>query len=430
VFRAHEGNAYVERTIFAARLVDAARHAVEFARGFVEERLPDAVRFRVELNSSYDGNPLPPDVRTYPDDRRKHPLEQIARLSIESLVDLLWRDGAVPEWIDFSVEAVDEDATIIGVMTCGRFTTSESRLYHEREGRPPFHVLGPALPPEKWRDNNGRFSLWWSTAAHDAATFELALAHADKVRILSLEGAWADDAVVASARAFTRLVTLRSEGTAIIGDGLAHLHDQPIGHVTLSRVSLPTLRLAGLAELRQVSSIHIAGLAPVLHGLGSLAGHRTLESVTVHIPSLDDCSFTGQLPALRHLDLAGTRVRSLATLSDAMTLRSLSLAGTLVTDRELAHVGGLALRTLSLDDTTVGDAGVKEVCRNARLRRLWLAGTAVTDISLAALAALPDLEHLDVQRTRVTAAAVAKLSSRSKLYIAADRPETPAGDEQ
>ena len=94
----------MERSIFAAQLADAARRAVEFAREFVEEHLPDAVRFRVELNSSYDGNPLHADERVYPDDRRVHLAEHIARMEMEGMVELLWRDGAFPEWINLSVD--------------------------------------------------------------------------------------------------------------------------------------------------------------------------------------------------------------------------------------------------------------------------------------------------------------------------------------
>lgn len=103
----------MDRITFAARLAAAARHAVEFARDHVQEHLPDDVRFRVELNSSYDGNPLHADERVYPDDRRTHPAERVSRLDIDALVGLLWRDGAVPERINVSVEAADEEATTI-----------------------------------------------------------------------------------------------------------------------------------------------------------------------------------------------------------------------------------------------------------------------------------------------------------------------------
>jgi hypothetical protein len=151
------------------QLAGAARRAVDFAREFVEEHLPAAVRFRVELNSSYDGNPLHTDERVYPDDRRVHLAEHIARMEMEGLVELLWRDGAIPEWINLSVESADEEATLIHVESCGRFTANDALLYYEHEGRTPFHVLGPALPPDRMRDHPGRFSLWWSTLANQPA---------------------------------------------------------------------------------------------------------------------------------------------------------------------------------------------------------------------------------------------------------------------
>jgi hypothetical protein len=48
-------SARVERSVFAERLTQAAQRAREFARTLVEDPLPDAVRFRVILDSSYDG---------------------------------------------------------------------------------------------------------------------------------------------------------------------------------------------------------------------------------------------------------------------------------------------------------------------------------------------------------------------------------------
>lgn len=411
----------MDRITFASRLADAAQHAVEFAREHVHEHLPDDVRFRVALNSSYDGNPLHPDERVYPDDRRAHPSERVSRLDIDELVDLLWRDGAVPEWIDFSVEAADQEATIVEVMSCGRFTTNEALLYHQREGRPPFHVLGPALPPESMRDGPGRFSLWWSTAAFDSTSFERAVAHADKVRILALRGRWVDDSVLADVRAFDRLVTLTVEGPSASGEGLTSLEGSTVEHVSLTQVSARRLHLTGLAGLPCLRSIAVAGNPDAVDGLDALAGRTNVDSVTVRVPALTDVGVVARLPSLRDLRLDTSGVSSLAPLARAKSLRHLSLDETPVTDDEMKPVAGLALETISLGHTAITDLGIERLIHNPHLRRLSLVGTAITDASLEALAALPRLDRIDVRQTRVAAAGVAALrKQRSNLQVVAD----------
>jgi hypothetical protein len=77
----------------------------------------------------------------------------------------LWVDGKIPQWINFSVHAADTEHTYIEVMVCNRLTADDQVLYHQREGNPPFHVLGPAIPPE-WVSlaESGKFSLGWRSA--------------------------------------------------------------------------------------------------------------------------------------------------------------------------------------------------------------------------------------------------------------------------
>jgi len=78
------------------------------------------------------------------------------------VVDYLWRDGKVPEWIDASVESEDGFRSFIGLRCCGRFTASEELLYHRPGGLAPFSIKSPVLPPG-WEnvEASGRFDLHW-----------------------------------------------------------------------------------------------------------------------------------------------------------------------------------------------------------------------------------------------------------------------------
>lgn len=151
----------MERETFAERLTRAARGAVQFAREFVRQPLPDEFALLVVPNCSYDGNPRVGDEDVYPGDElpegRGH-----GPWSVEDAVTFLWRAGKVPEWIDLHVVAEDGERSLVELRCCGRFTASEDLLYHQNGGAAPFHVVSPYFPPD-WQnaDVSGRFDLYW-----------------------------------------------------------------------------------------------------------------------------------------------------------------------------------------------------------------------------------------------------------------------------
>ena len=63
----------MDREIFADRFRRAAHRARDFAQSFLEEALPSELRFRVQLNASYDGNPLHASERVFPEDNDAFP---------------------------------------------------------------------------------------------------------------------------------------------------------------------------------------------------------------------------------------------------------------------------------------------------------------------------------------------------------------------
>ena len=141
--------------MFAARLIGSAQRARDFARDLVVEVLPDAVAFRVLFNQSNDDVvPLRASEVVYPHDSGR----VLPDCAAQTVVDELWRDGRVPEWIDLSVVDVGQGSTVVEVLCCGRFTDDEALLYHKVEGAAPFHVTSPALPPGH---DGSRFSLYW-----------------------------------------------------------------------------------------------------------------------------------------------------------------------------------------------------------------------------------------------------------------------------
>ena len=149
----------MQKEIFHERLVRATGRSVDYARQMVRNRLPDSFLYLVHLNSSYDGNSLEAGERVFPDDVARHGA-CVGPASTERVVELLWRDGLVPEWIDIAVSRADSAHTFMELLCCGRFTDQSEHLYYAKTDVCPFGCKSPYLPPD-WEPGNESFDLDW-----------------------------------------------------------------------------------------------------------------------------------------------------------------------------------------------------------------------------------------------------------------------------
>jgi hypothetical protein len=156
------GIAVMERAKFQRRLEEATERVVTFSRKFVINALPSECRYLVYPNQSYDGHPRVGDEQTFPEEELPEG-EYLGPFDASQVIEYLWRDGKVPEWVNVTVCAQDDEYTYLEVLCCGRFTANDGYLYHEEEGCPPFHVLGPAVPWD-WEsvERDGKFDLYWN----------------------------------------------------------------------------------------------------------------------------------------------------------------------------------------------------------------------------------------------------------------------------
>ncbi|MFI4861301.1 MAG: hypothetical protein ACIAXF_11535 [Phycisphaerales bacterium JB063] len=148
----------LSRDTFKKHLEEAATLARDFTRTLVTNTLPDPIAYTIHYGCSYDGNPLVQDEKTFPEDYDKAP---ITTESAEEVTANLWRDGFVPEWINVTVSREDAQFTHIKLECCGRYSARPRLMYHVHEGRPPFHVLGPPMPPDYGREDGAKFNLYW-----------------------------------------------------------------------------------------------------------------------------------------------------------------------------------------------------------------------------------------------------------------------------
>ena len=99
-------------------------------------------------------------------------------------------------------------------------------------------------------------------------------------------------------------------------------------------------------------------------------------------------------------------------------LRTLSIAGSQVTDAGLKHLKGLTqLEELSLQGTQVTGAGLEHLKGLTQLRLLDLRDTQVTGAGPVNLKGLAQLQILDLRDTQVTDAGLANLKGLTRLWV-------------
>lgn len=131
----------MDHALFQKQLHQASKSAIDFAKQFVLNPLPDRCRYLVLLNQSYDHHAKPNDLLFPEDDGVVHKY-----LKGIEVVDLLCREDSVPQWIDISVCSVGENFTLLKLLCCGRYVSDSSRLYYLERRTEPFGIKSPSLP--------------------------------------------------------------------------------------------------------------------------------------------------------------------------------------------------------------------------------------------------------------------------------------------
>lgn len=377
----------MDRSTFAERLHTASVAARDFARSFVLETLPDEMLFRVRLNQSYDGNPLHPDERVYSEDGALNLIEKLALCTEAEVVDLLWRENRVPEWLDIAVVGETGSETIMGLLCCGRFTANDQLLYHKKEGWPPFHAVGPALPPN--HQNGQRFSIYTRCQAFKFTDIQALKPHSDKVWSLQLIGPACDDLTLSNLPKFPAMQVLDLAYTGASGTGLRALDGQPKLRVLKVFVRHPQpFDLKGLPRLPLLNTLMVNNAPPLNFDFGK--------------------AFP-KLPKLNHLDLHSSGPLALdGRLPHSMwavRLRGQNIAGALKCPKNVEH--------LSLQFTETNEGALANLVRHTDgVKFLNLSMTPISDGFLENLVSRWPLEYLEISGTKVSEEFAAQLVRR------------------
>jgi hypothetical protein len=376
----------VDRDVFAARFIASAEATWSFARDVVAEELPAALLFRVRLNQSFDGYPPEPGEVRFPQDSVRHRAAALSKCDARTVVAELWRAGRVPEWINLSVIGETGTATVIEVVCCGRFTDDETRLYHVGEGAPPFHVLGPALPPQH---DGTPFSIHRRTECWDRADALHLAASASHVWSFDLHTDTFDHQLLAALPEMPNVEIFEHHLCILTGNAMSAFTRFPkLRHLRL-RLSAPdAFRVdADRLSLNTVTDLTINNLPSHPWGHGALAeaapavssvnysAAGTLWLDGIPGPAVRNMTFTAaeiggsiRLPAsLDQLTIhlrQGTDEDVATLLSNVRDLQSLNLRGTPVTDAIIPVLGRYDLRRLDLVDTATTTTALSRLRAN------------------------------------------------------------------
>jgi hypothetical protein len=368
-------------------LRSAATGARDFARTFLEEPLPDEMRFRIRLNRSCDSHFQFGVERIFPEDSSLARAEELADCNEEQVLDTLWRNGRVPEWINVSVIGESGTTTMLQLICCGRFVREHRLLYHEGEGIPPFHVLGPGLPADY--EEGRRFSINRHAECMSVRDFEQLRLHADKVQSVTLVGSRLGDRVLAELPELAAMESIELKSSSIRGTSLLELHRFPRLQVVRLRLeesdqfTLPTFT-DGLPSL-EIFAIDNAPPRP--WGLGEFLGVvPNLRCLTIE--ARDELFLEGTCPReMEDVMVSARRLRGLLKLP--RKLRFL-----------LAHVAEMREREI--------ESWLSDV---AEVRRLDLSGMPIGDELAEALAARLGLAHLNLAGTGVSNEALKRIAN-------------------
>ncbi len=220
------------------------------------------------------------------------------------------------------------------------------------------------------------------------------------------------------------LVVLDLSETGISNDGLANLHGSGISALDLHNNKLITdlkvlqsfphlviLELSGsgvtdssMADLigLELAKLDVSDTAISDTGLVHICSLPRLRLLNLKHTKVTTLRGMSRMTELEHLDLSDTAVNNDSVARLPVSLRSLDLLLTEVTDKGLAHIANLRLlRTLHCGFSNISDEGLKHLT-NLPLRSLSLIHCTVTEAAAERLVQITTLKALTISDSHVT----------------------------
>jgi hypothetical protein len=124
----------MNKQLFKKRIIIASRLCRDFTDKHIAETLPTKIAFTIDNSTN--------------------------KINLEELLNTLWQENKVPVWVNLYVANFNASTVTLGVIYSESYSDDESQFYHQNEGFPPIHVVGPTIP-EAWKslEENGPFKF-------------------------------------------------------------------------------------------------------------------------------------------------------------------------------------------------------------------------------------------------------------------------------
>ena len=375
--------------VFMQRFVDAYRKAREFGQKYVTEDLPEKIMFNLKLNASYDKN-ASADVTLFPEDSNSKTAIRTKGIPESEVLQFLYRDGMVPQWVNLQLSGRTADATTITIESCGRFTAEEDYLYHRSEGWAPFHVLGPSLPVGF--EKGDRFSIFTRSECWTLHELEYLQQVDARPWSLELSGPEFSDDLPAEILDFETVEILELRLTANSGKLLEAVSQMP---------KLRIIRITG-CDLPEFSFAHLPPSVPSLTQLSFRGLPSTLTGGN---------ALRRAFPNLAQLTLTSSKSLEWDQAPDLIGLERLTIALSNFPSW-IGTIEGTEAVSLQLDNCTNKEIFELLQTGTSSLKRIDLRGTPVDDEIFDLLANIPNLEHFDVVNTNINLETLKEFTAR------------------
>jgi Leucine-rich repeat (LRR) protein len=261
----------------------------------------------------------------------------------------------------------------------------------------------------------------------------------DQLEVLYLANSDLSDKGAANLASLTRLKRL-ALNFQITDAGLAHLsrltqlqslsikpsqRNAVRGRARLQITDAGLAHLSGLTQLQFLSMMPSPGRANREHahitdaGLMHLAGLTRLKTLELGAARLTQAG-TEHLAGMQQLERltlsADLDDEALEPIGRLKALDFVSLTAPRITHAGIGHLRGLKnLSQLTLQDTSVGDAGLREVCQISFIRELHFWGSTISDAGVVHLRGLPGLKSLSLAGSRISDACLDVLADLPNL---------------
>ena len=126
---------------FLILIKGASFASFKFAQQYLKNNLVPKFRYDVFLNISHD-DPSLTQFDIYPGDNERIEIG----LTDKEVIDLIYRNGKVPVWIDISVYKSNRKTTCFKLLWAGRYSDNKEEFYYHKGGTGPFGIKSPDLP--------------------------------------------------------------------------------------------------------------------------------------------------------------------------------------------------------------------------------------------------------------------------------------------